>query len=286
MNGVREARGGDGESAASVGADSLLDALPAGVVVVDALTKILHANAPAAVMVGRDRAELVGSSAVDLVSRDTSWAYATAVAMASEYSGVVMGPLRIELPRPDGRRVKADLWATNHLDDPRIGGIVCLLVRPSVTMGLGDAVVSLAAGQSPRLVVNQVLEAIEGSPLDADAALLTVRGTRVALVGRSPGLPDMLVEQLDEGPWFYVAHTGYRSLFPTCEEMPEPHGVRARDAGYGAMWVEPVTAKVRPTDEVLVLWRRIPGNPSPNELRVLAQVAAVLTLIPHVGDGA
>src|SRR5690606_39073331 len=107
--------------------------------------------------VGITPEDAVGTSVLSFASADTAGVSASAVALATDYPNVTTGPPRIELVRADGRRRAADLWATNHLADPAIRGIVCLLSEETTALGLVDAVTSLADDDPLRQVADRVV---------------------------------------------------------------------------------------------------------------------------------
>lgn len=259
--------------------DAVLQALPAAAFVIDEVGTILYATEHTAETVGRSVADLVGSSVLAWVSEETAWMYAAAVAMATDYPDVTMGPLRIDLVRPDGRTRSADLWATNHLDDPVIGGIVCLLSAETAAVALGEAVTALAEETSVEDVAGRVVKAMRGAPVVADAAFVVP-----AVDDREPftvvGPDDLPEAVLDAAaPAVRTAmESGIRQLHGDLQTLGEVAADVANKAGYGALWVEPVPAGTVPADGALVVWRNRPGNPSPNQLSSVYQGASILAL--------
>ena len=260
--------------------DAVLEALPAAAFVIDEVGTILYATQHTADTVGRDADELVGSSVLGWVSEETAWMYAAAVAMATDYPDVTMGPLRIEVVRgDDGRTRAADLWATNRLDDPVIGGIVCLLSAETAAVGLGEAVTALAEDAPLDDVAGRVINAMRGAPVVTDAAFVVPSADEhepFTSIGPHD-LPDAVLDAA--GPAIRVAmETGIRQLHGDLAELGEVAADVATKAGYGALWVEPVPAGIAPADGALVLWRSRPGNPSPNQLSSVYQGASILAL--------
>jgi hypothetical protein len=259
--------------------EAVLQALPAAAFVIDEVGTILYATEATAETVGRTSADLVGSSVLAWVSEETAWMYAAAVAMATDYPDVTMGPLRIDLVLPDGRTRSADLWATNHLDDPTVGGIVCLLSPQTAAVGLSEAVTALAEESPVDEVAARVVHAMRGAPVMSDAALV-VPAVDDAEPFTSIGPHDLPEAVLDAAaPAVRAAmETGIRQLHGDLLTLGEVAADVATSSGYQALWVEPVPAGTVPADGALVVWRHRPGNPSPNQLSSVYQGASILAL--------
>jgi hypothetical protein len=257
----------------------LLDRLPGAVVVLDGTGTIRFASTPAAEAIGCAAADLVGRSVLEFVVAESAWAYASAVAMAADYPDTVMGPLRIRLIDADGHERKADVWATNHLDDPAVGGVVCFFTEESAASGMTDAVTAVALGHRDD-ALGLVLDAMRGHPVTAEAALVLPSGPGPEPAGGT-ALPDELRgagAEPSPGPWA-GALAGARTLHEDLGSLEPELRKAAADAGFAAVWAEPVRTAGRPEPAAaLVLWRRRPGRPSPNELAVLFEAAALAGL--------
>lgn len=273
---------GRGSEAARDRADFLnavLEALPAAAFVIDGVGTVLFVTAAAASTVGRDADDLVGESVLSFVTPETAWAYAAAVAMATDYPELTMGPLRIELVRADGRRRSADLWATNKLDDPTIGGIVCLLSEETSAVGLAEGVASVAEGASLETASGFVIHAMRGHPVVAEAALLVPvedEPGRLELLGPT-SLPPTLVDAAVPTARTAI-ETGVRQFHRDLSGLCTMATQIAEAEQMAALWVEPVPSGNPPAEGALVLWRRRAGEPSPNQLSSIYQGAGILSL--------
>ncbi len=260
---------------------AVLDQLPAATFVIDGIGNVRWGSAPAAALVGDAAADFRGRSVLEFVTPDTAWAYASAVAMASDYPDVMMGPLRIAYLDGSGERRDADLWATNCLDDPLVGGIVCLITEQTASSGMTEAVAALAAGGTPVDVAGLVCRAMRGAPVNADASVLRLRNGALTTVAASAGAPD-LTGDADDEPWATLLATGVRQLYGELDGAPAALATAAAaadGASVEAVWVEPILGTGGgPPDAALVLWRRRRGNPSPNQMTSIHGAAAVLTV--------
>jgi len=267
-------------SAASGGGEpdflsALVDALPAGAFVIDTDGNVRFATRAAGALVDAEPDELVGRSVLEFVDEDTAWAYAAAVAMAGDHPHVVMGPMRITIVGKGGRRSNADLWAMNRLEDPVIGGIVCLLTPETTAVGLAEAVNAVANDAPLTTVAARVVRAMQGHPTTAAAVLLARGPSGYRPVAEPEGA---LPAVLDGGPWDRAMDTGVRQLAATVDELPADIARDARAHGFETVWVEPVGAAEAPPRGVLVLWRDHAGRPTPNELNAVHQGSAILAL--------
>ena len=259
-----------------------MNALPAATLVIDAVGTVLSAseNAASALELGVD--DLIGRSVLDFVDAETAWAYAATVAMATDYPDVIMGPLRITVVAASGTRRNVDLWATNHLDDPAIGGIVCLVTEETSAVGIADAVSSVANGDPFGTVATHVAHAMTGHPVVADAFVVVPHDHHFTCLTPTALAADLVDVADDDAagaePWRAAMNSGVRVIHEDLTRLPAVLHEAAEREGYAACWVEPVPG---PTDEpaaALVLWRRRGGGPSPNQLHSIHQAAAILAV--------
>lgn len=254
---------------------ALVEGLPAGAFVIDTEGTVRFASRAAADLVGGAPEELVGRSVLEFVDEDTAWAYAAAVAMAGDHPDVVMGPMRVTIVGPAGRRSAADLWAMNRLDDPVVQGVVCLLTPETVAVGLAEAVGAIANGAPFTTVAARVVRAMAGHPTVAESVLLSAgpSGFR-PVVASNDDLPPVVAD----GPWDTAMRTGIRQLPATVDELGDHLADEARARGLETVWVEPVGSVESVPRGLLLLWRDHGGRPTPNELNAVHQAAAILAV--------
>lgn len=263
--------------AAAIDLGDLMDAMPAGALVIDGVGQILFATDDVAALVRRSPDDLVGDSVLSYVSEETAWIYAAAVAMAGDYPEVIGGPMRITVVAADGTETVADLWTKNLLADPRIGGIVCLITPQTTTMGLAEALSAAAEHEPFTQVAALVARAMGGHPVVCDAAVVATGSTGFRLVAAA-GVPDDVVDLLDDGPWREAVTTGVRSLHKDLDALPAPLAEAARAAGYESVWVEPITDGDLPARGALVCWKRRSLLPSPNQITSMHHGASIAAM--------
>ncbi len=256
----------------------LLRALPGAAFVIDAVGTVLYATEQAAHVVGRNAEDVIGTSVLTFVDAQSAWAYASAVAMATDYPTVTTGPLRVSLITPGGEARYVDLWASNRLDDPAIGGIVCLLTEETTAVGLGEAIESVAGGEDLHTIAAKVVRSLQGHPVVADAAFVIHSAPADRFVAfTSTRVADAIIAEATEALRQAIA-TGVRVLHPDLDALPGAWRDAAHAAGYEALWIEPVLTADRPSPGALLVARQRHGNPSPNQLNSLHQAAAILAV--------
>jgi hypothetical protein len=89
-------------------------------------------------------------------------------------------------------------------------------------------------------------------------------------------VPDELIGTGSDAFWVDLIAGGNR-LHTDLDDLPDALRTLAVDAGYRALWIEPVP---RHGDDraALVLWRPHAGKPSPNELSSVYQAGSILGL--------
>ena len=257
----------------------VLDHLPAAVLVVDESAVIVAGSKRAADMVGRTMDEFVGSSILEYVDPDAIWAYAAAMNVAMDWttSDVYGGPVRIAVQGPEGHKVAADLWSSNQIGASGPQAMVVLLTEQTVALGVAEAIALAATGAPYEDVAKMTAGALAGFPVIADAA--------VFIAGEAG--PELLASQVasslvdgtaGDDPWRQAIARGTRVLYPRVEDAPAPLSDLMAAAGYQALWVEPVALGTDEPTGALALFRRIPGEPTPNELASVFHAAASLAI--------
>ena len=80
----------------------------------------------------------------------------------------------------------------------------------------------------------------------------------------------------DDGPWRTAIDTDIRQLHPDLTQLPPEVATAAAAAGYAAVWAEPVQLGELTAPLALTIWRRRPGNPSPNQLTHIHQGTSII----------
>lgn len=256
----------------------LLEALPAAVFLLDRMGSVRFATPQAADLVGHTPESIEGESILNFVAEHQAWSAAAALAMVTDYRGITTGPLRVSFIDGQGREHHADIWADNHLDDPDLEGLVCLLTPETVAVWLGQAVEAVARGADLSAVADHVVTAMRGHPVVADAALLVGSSPDSSMGQLGPSdVPSALVADDPSTPWRIAVQDRRRQIHATLDALPTHVASAASDAGYAAVWSEPIQTGCHDA-AALVAWRRRPGMPSPNQITLLHQAGSILEL--------
>jgi len=262
---------------------SVLEALPGAVFVIDELGNVTVATEQAGALVELTGEQVVGTSVLDYVDPDATWAYAAAMdfAMSDLYRDTFSGPVRISVLTATRRTVPVDLWTANRLDDPELRGLVCLLAPPTAALGIAEAVAAAGAGAPLSEVAAAATGALAGYPVTADAAVVRVSDTAIAVIA-SHGVPGTLLDgTAGDEPWRTAATTGERITCIGPDGLPPALRDLATAAGYASVWAEPVRLDGGAADDlrdVVVVFRSVAADPTSNELSYLHQAAAILAL--------
>jgi len=252
----------------------VLDHMPAAVLVVDRAGNVIAGSARAAALVDRTLDEFVGSSMLAYVDLEAVWAYAAAMGTTVDKlrQGLFGGPIRLAVHGRDGRSVACELWGARAEDVDGQEQTVLLLTRLSASHGLAEALGVAGAGGAFTEVAQAVVAALGGHPVVADAALyLPDRG-----IVNSTAAPGVFDVPADTCPWRLVAATGQRRVLATAADAPAELAAAMTEAGYRALWIEPV-ARAGGPGAIMVL-RPISGEPTSNELAHLHQAATLIAL--------
>jgi len=257
----------------------VLDHLPGAAFVIDDTGLIIAGSQRAAAMVGRTLDEFVGSSILAYVDPDAVWAYAAALntAIDAAFIDTYGGPVRIAVHDPDGRPVAADLWSSNQIGADGPQGVVLLMTEQTVALGVAEAVGLAAMGTSYADVATAIVGALGGFPVIADGAVFASNDGRITLVASN--VPASLVDgTAGDDAWADAIKGGERVLFHSTTDAPPPMRDLLQAAGYHALWVEPIVVGTDEPTGALAAFRRLPGEPTSNELANLHQAASTLAL--------
>jgi len=270
----------DGTDAAGRPTDRwVLDHLPAAVLVVDESAVVVAGSQRAADLAGYAMEDFIGASILEFVDPDAIWAYAAAmnVAMDSTTSDVYGGPVRIAVQGPEGRKVAADLWSSNQIGIDGPQAMVLMLTEQTVALGVAEAIALAATGASYEDVSIVVAGALAGFPVIADAAVFTAGPDGPELLASQ--VPSSLVDgTAGDDAWRRAIDDGTRVLYARPDTAPAPLGDLLVAAGYQALWVEPIVLGDDAPSGALAMFRRIPGEPTPNELASVFHAAASLAI--------
>lgn len=252
-----------------------LDLLPVGVLHMDATGTVVRANRMVGEMLGLAPPEVVGRNLFEFSVGDLQ-RYVEMLDFGAGYTRNAMGPVAVAYRHADGMVRHSSLWASNHLDDPAVGALVCTFVPESAESGMRAALLSVAEGKSVEATLALLSEAVRGNPFNGRGCCLVRDGAGRRLAGDHELTDPVRAALAQPGRWWRTV----RSDAPmTCDDT------RAGDeadrllaaAGVAAWWAIPCRGSEDGEAAVLVL-RSAPGPMSPNQLEHLEQLSTTATL--------
>lgn len=254
----------------------LVDVLPQGLLVVDRLGTVHHANQRAATMTGYPVDVLVGRTVLDFVYEEDLEFLVQSLDHASDYPGAVMGPVRIRYRRSTGEIQWTECWAYECPPESGIvDGYVITMSTESVLDNLSKAVRDVASGAPLRVALQSAARAVQASPIEASGVVLMRAHGGFETIGTWPFGVDEFVNDL-RMPWHVVGPDDARDVHVS--DLPEPLRGHAERAGYHWCWIRSITADDHTVPAVFVAWRSTAGAVSPNQERHLAETVAVAQL--------
>jgi diguanylate cyclase (GGDEF)-like protein len=258
---------------------SLIDSLPAAVLVLDTAGVIRYAAGQLNYLGDRTYAQLVGSRVSEHVASDDERRLIDELirVTASRAPGETVGPTKMLYLDADGRSRLAEVWAVNRATDPVLGGIVVILLPESAHDRFDQVLASITNGASLDQVFTALAEALHFPPSGGDSYFLTPasddRGVRrypEDVVVPGPPLP---------GPWDDIfegtASVEYENLARVSSSLREAAGM----AGYRSL----SCFAVHPgpdghADACLVVWSRDEAKLCPYA-RLAAERAVVIATL-------
>ncbi len=251
----------------------ILERMPVGVALVDAVGAIKAVNERLLEMVGWSAWEVVGRSILEFVIDEDLEFAADSLTAGLAYTDMVMGPVRIRYRDATGKARFTEFWARNCLDVPGLEGYVVTISEESVVEQLTEAVGSIAQGASLTATLAHIAAAMGAHPVQAAAAVLVVRPSGVEVVGEWPGGVELATPVPGSRFWSSVQE-GRAAEFDRLNGLPPALQEAAVVAGFGAVWLRPIPTGDENVCAALVVWRERVHPPSPNQQARMREAAA------------
>jgi diguanylate cyclase (GGDEF)-like protein/PAS domain S-box-containing protein len=249
----------------------LLNVMPVAMFVIDAAATILFANERSLAMVGYERSDVLGRSALDFIDeRDAQFA-ASLLKTGSEYNGTVVGPSRIRYLDRDGVSHFSQFWW--HEAPPELGlaGYVVTLTPESVRDILASAVTSVASDEPLDRTLAAIAMSGRAMPLDGVGSILLVEPSaptdqdRFRVVGEWP-IDQGLINAFGT-PWrrCLVRNEAQDVLDASLGDVDARTGAEMAMAKLPAAWVRPIADASGDVVAVFIVWRRLSTVVSANQ---------------------
>ncbi len=249
----------------------LLDVMPVAMFVIDASAEIVFVNDRLLAMLGRDRADMLGRSALDFIDpRDVEFALSLLVS-GPDFGGMVMGPSRVRYVDIDGVSHFTQFWAFDAPATLGVEGYIITLTPESVRDVLASAVTSVASDEPLDRTMAAIAMAGRAAPLEGIGTVLVVEPAgptdqdRFRAVGEWPIDPELI--NAYGTPWrrCLVQNDAQDVLDASLGGVDARTGAEMAIAKLPAAWVRPVRDASGEVAAVFIVWRRLVTVVSPNQ---------------------
>ncbi len=250
----------------------VLESLPTGAIVIDALARVRYANRHVRDLMGWGDGDYVGASLFDAVLPEDLGHAATLLGEGSIYFGSVLGPMRMRFVDGSGRETFTEFWA-RELDDR--SGYVLVAPHGSVNDRVGDAVQAIATGQPIERAVELVVAGFAAYPMTGEACLLRMLAGELTPMTAWPVRDHW--SSVADTPWSTAARLGRPVDVNDLAELG-PLGTELTDRGFRALWCRPVIGRRGEASAVITVFRPFSRPPTANQQRRMQQLVNVAAL--------
>ena len=279
---------------AAVHLDALLDAAPRALVLIDSTGIIKWVSQAAERLIDLDRDELVGDNMMRFVVDEDVDLLVESLAYLLERRGHFRA-MEFRYHRGDGTIGVLEAVSANRLDDPAIQGIVVQVHDVTPRRIFDQALESIAAGapfdQVLRLIALQVEEQIgdcrvvvgvdpigDSFQLAASTADLVTEADTEA-DAQANAQANTQADREPVTPWGRAIRQRWPVVDGTMESLPEWLAAESRAQSFGACWAFPtIPGPDGPASGCLIIWRTVPGAPSPGERVGIERAGKLLAL--------
>lgn len=249
-------------------------ALPVGMFVLSGDGIITMVNDETLALTGWRHDDVVGRSILSLVHPDDMQFAADVLAAGPRYRTVISGPVHLRYIDGKGGVLSTKLWARNCLETEGIEGYVITFGPESADESLSRAVLASVTEATPEIALNHVVAAFSAAPHNASAVYVSRGAQGFEAIGYWPFDPNVLDLP---GPW-HDALAGNPIDLNAIDAMPEWLGRLAEPAGIHTIWARPVITASGAVAAAIVVWRAMPGEPSPNQALSLDHASMIAAL--------
>lgn len=255
---------------------SLLDALPAALFVIDEAGTIRYAAGQLSRLADRTYSQLVGANVGDFLASDTERLLVEdlVATTAGVPEGEMVGPVRLPYLDTDGTARLTEVWAVNKTADPTTAGLVVILLPESAYDRFDQVLVSIVKGAPLAQTFLALSRALKFPPFGGECFFLVPgsddRGTlQFPAATKVPGPPL-------PGPWDAIWTAAEPIEHPSLTRVSVALREAGRQAGYESVACFPVHFGFdgKP-DAALVAWAR-EERPLPPFARLAIERAIVI----------
>lgn len=260
---------------------AFFDALPMGVFVVDAATRVVLVNDRMLSLLGREHDDVVGRSALDLVDPDDAGEATKLFASTASAVSDVCGPRSMRYLDGAGVGRFSQFWASPTPVGLGVDGCVIAVAPESVRDVLAGALSLVGGDASIERTFSAIVAAARATPLDGIGTILVAEPTaptdeeRFSVVGTWPIAPELV--NAFGTPWrrSMVMNEGLEVSELTGDART---GAEMAMARLSSAWIRPIQEASGEVAGVLIVWRRSPAEPTPSQREQLDDVVRLAEL--------
>lgn len=255
---------------------TLWENLPVAAVVLGADGLIHQANERTYEFSGYEAGKLVGRSLFDLIVPEDLVAILDSMGTPNSFEDIVLGPFSVRYMDAFGTRHWCSAWAIDAQPEIGIEGWVVTLSGESCGDHLSKVLRGIAADTALEESLAATATAVGAFPTRADAFFILDghADDDPRLCGSFP-FDDAALLDDPSAPW---KRSSAEIDDDICvDELPEPIQSAAHERGYRRVWLHSLTVDERHRG-VLVAWRRMDAERSPNQRRNIDDCLAVAGL--------
>jgi diguanylate cyclase (GGDEF)-like protein/PAS domain S-box-containing protein len=263
---------------------ALLDAAPVGLLVIDPAGTISWASPSVYDLTGYGHEDVVGTNILTYLHETAVDGLLESVSYVTEYTDAVMGPASLGFVHADGELRVLEVYGTNRLDDPLVGGLVVSVRDITFQYRINEALQAYTEGAALERVLHILAGALLGLPIQGRSSIFdTVTGEPLAEIGLHlmdlASSPPGAVRR----PWEEAVVTGepvYPADLSAYDDELRRH---AAEHGIATIWAVPVAIAaadipLRPR-ACVVIAKSGPGEPSVNERYTIANLTRSAALV-------
>lgn len=245
----------------SEAAGALVDAAPVGLLIVDEIGTITYMSKSTEVLTGYGYGDVVGHNIIEYMHQVAIEGVIESIGYIQEHTDVIMGPLSMGFIHADGDVRILETYATNHYDDPRLGGLVVAVRDSTLQYQVNDALALYTRGEPRDDVMRTFCKSLLGLPIRARAAIVdATTGVPVSNVR----LPDDVFGPAPAGsvprPWQQAVATG-DGVFPAdLHEYDAGLQAAVERAGVATVWAYPIAGPTAEGSPNLPAWCLVVGR--------------------------
>jgi diguanylate cyclase (GGDEF)-like protein len=207
------------------------------------------------------------------------------VGYVQENTDAIMGPLAMGFRHADGELRVLESYATNHYDDPRLGGLVVAVRDVTLQYNVNEALAKYTQGSPAPEIMQIFCHSLLGLPIRSRAAIVdATTGQPLANVG----LPEDVFGAAPRGtprrPWEEAVASGEGAFPGDLRDHDAALRAAIEREGLATMWAHPIGAPAAddPTgipSSCLVMGRLERGEASINERNTVGMVARNVAMV-------